>query len=247
MRGITVILLLLPNGMLGTQPCDDWLQAAKIKPGPGCLERCVSIPVGMETFFCHRECKKFCALTPSPILKWRSKIKDGRPKDWYPKIEKSKKWTVSEIEKALATLKELPEKLTSSVKGFYRMDSSIFGDNPGREDNGNVILYDSAFGEKYTLSRVVAHESSHNWFESMSQKDRDSYLSSAQWKRYAKDENYRSDRPRQAFVSPRGMESPGEDFALNAEHYLYDPEKLKKISPRVYEWFERNYGSWLHL
>jgi hypothetical protein len=49
------------------------------------------------------------------------------------------------------------------------------------------------------------------------------------------------------FVEIDGRQSPEEDFANNAEYYLFEPALLKKASPKIFSWIEKNLGSLLKL
>jgi hypothetical protein len=177
----------------------------------------------------------------------RSKLKNNPPKNWHPRIEKSKKWETGEIRRVVQALEVLPDNLKAMTKAIYRMDSSMFGDNPGRETEEGIALYDSAFGQKYILGNVVAHELSHSWFKKLSQTELTSFLKAAQWRKETASSLFRVGRPKELFLNDHGRESPGEDFAIDVEYYLFYPEQLKRVTPRVYEWLGDQYGSWLRL
>ncbi len=49
------------------------------------------------------------------------------------------------------------------------------------------------------------------------------------------------------FVESDGKTSPEEDFANNAEYFLFDPNVLKVKSPKMFEWLLKNLGPKLHL
>lgn len=44
------------------------------------------------------------------------------------------------------------------------------------------------------------------------------------------------------FVKPDGKISPAEDFANNVEYFLYDPKKLKDVTPHAYTWIKNHFG-----
>ncbi len=247
MVGLMVCLYCFISISAVADPCVDWFRSSKLKPSPRCDERCATLAIGMGTFSCPMRCKEFCASKPDNCSVLRSKLKNDRPKNWIPKYEKSKKWTPAETERVLGTLQALPEKLQSMLKALHRMDSSAFGDNSGKETEEGIVLYDSAFGDKYVLGRVVAHEISHTMFRKLSDTEKSSYFEAAQWRQESAKSRPRVGRPKETFLSDHGRDSVGEDFAINVEYYLFDPERLKKVTPRVYEWLKARYGDWLHL
>jgi hypothetical protein len=246
MKGVLLLSFLIAELIVAADPCVDWFRESGLKPGPQCLVKCATLSVGMATFSCPQRCKEFCG-KPSPCAALGTKLKDGRPKGWIPKIEKTKKWTPEERQRAIRALSSLPEELQVYVKGFYRMDASFLGDNPGEQKKGNIALYDSAFGDKYVLPQVMAHELSHSLYDRLLKKDRASFLDAADWRKSSRGNQNRVGRPKETFIKPHGMDSPSEDFSIDIEYYLFDPERLKKVTPRVYDWIQTNYGSWLRL
>lgn len=89
---------------------------------------------------------------------WNPKLKSGFPEGWLRQDENSKPWTEEEKERVLEALESIPEYLWEKIEGIYRMgkDSSGSG-NPGASENGKIVLYDSAFSNKYNLAHVLAH------------------------------------------------------------------------------------------
>lgn len=49
------------------------------------------------------------------------------------------------------------------------------------------------------------------------------------------------------YVEEDGKSSREEDFANNIEHFLYDSDKLKKITPSAYDWIKKHYGEQFKL
>ncbi len=41
--------------------------------------------------------------------------------------------------------------------------------------------------------------------------------------------------------------SPEEDYANNLEYFIYNPDKLKQVTPNAYEWIKKRFGPKLKL
>jgi hypothetical protein len=44
------------------------------------------------------------------------------------------------------------------------------------------------------------------------------------------------------YIEVDGKNSHEEDYANNLEHFLYDPDKLKKVTPSAYDWIKKRFG-----
>lgn len=51
-----------------------------------------------------------------------------------------------------------------------------------------------------------------------------------------------STRRKTGFVEEDGKTSIQEDFANNIEYFLYNPDKLKSLTPSIYNWIKTKYG-----
>jgi hypothetical protein len=186
----------------------------------------------MSTFTCTNQCEEYCGQScKSRLVELEKKLLNEKPPDW-PLAEKSAKWSSSEKKSATEALTTIPNELVKSENwNLFRMERSV--DHPNPASNGNtrpssIVLYNSAFGGKYNLSRVLSHEFAHIYYENLSPEDKEDYQLTMNWfKANPKGDNWVSRN--NGFVSEDGKRSPEEDFANNLEFYLYDAEKLKKI------------------
>lgn len=171
---------------------------------------------------------------------WLSKFVDSRPEAWPHRLEKSKEWTTEEIERVLQAICELPaEAWRTSKYKIHRMTQSKDGKNPATSADGIVVLYDSAFDRKSTLSRVLAHEFAHEIYNGLIEDKALEYRLATNWlaakeksgkiKYYSRKDDY---------VADDGRVSPEEDFANNVEFFLFDPQKLSKTTPHAFRWIK---------
>jgi len=90
-----------------------------------------------------------CRLNPRGYEQWHQRLSNGRPKVWgYPR-EKTKKWTVEEIERVLESIAALPQQLLElDGAKVHRMEKSVHQGNPATSNYDDVTLYDLAFEHK---------------------------------------------------------------------------------------------------
>ncbi|MBK9294975.1 MAG: hypothetical protein IPM57_11150 [Oligoflexia bacterium] len=174
---------------------------------------------------------------------WKDSFLNSIPIGWPHKNEKDIKWKVDEIERILEALDSLPSFL-SNLKGvkIYRMKKSSEPNNPGTSAiNGNIIvLYDEAFKSK-NFSRVLSHELAHQLYNSLDSVDRDAYNLVAGARKFSSGNKYYLEHRSSGYVAEDGKMSINEDFANNIEYYIFEPKKLKKVTPGVYEYFQKTY------
>ncbi len=174
----------------------------------------------------------------------QKRFKKGNPKDWPHRNEKPGVWTDSEKEQMIEALEGLPEFLLSDrIEGFYRLKKSKDFPNPASHAEGIIAIYDSAFANPSGLERILAHEFIHQSYKDLSEKERQDYRRATGW-------HYKVEPDRQfywvgrkdGYIADDGKTSHEEDFANNLEHFLYDPDKLKKVTPSAHEWIKKKYG-----
>jgi hypothetical protein len=185
-----------------------------------------------------------CRQKPESYVFWQENFKDQRPEKWPYKNEKTKKWTLEETERVLEAICELPKELwNKSNYKIYRMDKSKDGGNPATSSENILILYDSAFSEKYNLSRVIAHEFAHEIYNKLDHKIKGEYQAPMGWitVRHAGTDFVISSR-KENYVADDGLASPEEDFANNVEFFLFDTKKLQKITPKAFEWINKHFS-----
>ena len=49
-------------------------------------------------------------------------------------------------------------------------------------------------------------------------------------------------RRKESYIEDDGGSSHEEDYANNLEHFLYNPDKLKKVTPEAYAWIRKHFG-----
>lgn len=208
--------------------CVAWFKQNNISPNnKNCLDECVVLPADMATYMCSIQCEHDSF--------WKNKILDGRPKSWEPPTEKSSAWTDEEKEKLQNLLDQLPEVFKKiSFNGFYRMQRSSSIGNPGStsESGLEIVIYNSAFERpEVSIDRVVTHELAHVIFLNFQKNERDNYKNELGWSKFTTGQI----RPG-TFINSGAKDSPDEDFANNIEYFLFQPEDLKTIVPKAYNW-----------
>lgn len=183
-----------------------------------------------------------CALNPPGFDFWSPKIKQNKPESWPNKDEVFKKWTTEEVEKILAALGRLPDELkTDLVKGIYRFRKSKFHPNAGSQWDGDIVLYDNAFESERKLTQILAHELAHLLYARLSTQDIDDYGFALGWGKVTRGSATKLRRSC-CFVQEDGKISPDEDFSNNIEYFLFESDKLKKVTPSAYDWIKRKFG-----
>jgi hypothetical protein len=177
---------------------------------------------------------------------WAFRLKSGFPPGWENKTERPTQWTEEQRERVLEALGELPEALRkASLKGIYRLSKSIFHPNPASDDNeGIMVLYDSAFDKGQRLARIVAHELAHETYVALGRSSQTSYRKALGWKFEYEPESRKFLYKERAgnFVADDGRQGPMEDFANNLEYYLFEPNVLKGKTPKAFDWMKKHFG-----
>lgn len=179
----------------------------------------------------------------------QKRFKKGVIKNWPHRIEKSGVWTESEKEQMIEALEGLPEFLLSDrIEGLYRLKKSKDFPNPASHAEGIIAVYDSAFANPNRLERILAHELIHQSYKDLSEKERQDYRRATGWKlEIEPDGNFYWVGRKDGYIADDGKASHEEDFANNLEHFLYEPDKLKKVTPSAYEWINKKYRNKLKL
>jgi len=78
----------------------------------------------------------------------------------------------------------------------------------------------------------MAHELAHRLYQQLPENEKADYRSENGWYNIARNgEAAKWYCVRKSFVDPDGGNSPDEDFSNNVEYYLFNPLKLKQVSP----------------
>lgn len=157
--------------------------------------------------------------------------------------EKIKKWTESDIQKLIDALEEIPDfLLTPNLKGFYRFSKSKHYPNPAVSAEDVIALYDTAFKSSKNLGQILTHELAHINYKELKQKNQLDYGHATGWRYNIENDNklYLEGR-KSGYIAEDGRTSVEEDYANNLEHFLYSPDKLKKVTPEAYNWFNKTY------
>lgn len=225
--------------------CLDWFRDSGVLPNSkDCPIKCNLIDMDMNTFMCPNRCDEFCKPAPKckPDPFWLKQIRSGRPEGWPNDSEMSAPWTTGDREILASALGQLPGDFkTKNLKGIFRMKKSIEIINPGTTTDGAIALYDRAFGGPFSLGRVVAHELAHLYYSAMKQDQQRGYLNLAGWEFQGRGRPMKPNEDRQ-FVNKDAMSSPEEDFAHNVDTYLFEPNRLKSLSPKIFKWVENHFS-----
>ncbi len=188
-----------------------------------------------------------CANNPKGYDVWNSKIKNGRPDSWPRTNEKSQQWTTEEKERVIEAIASLPsELLNTGIRGVFKMERCEELDgNPASKYGDDLVLYDSAFDSDKNLAQIISHELAHQYYEKMLDQDQYGYRQSSGWYDLAnpgKPHQYASLRKDSEFTRRNAKDNPEEDFSVNIESYLFQPESLKKSVPGAYDWIRQRFG-----
>jgi len=80
--------------------------------------------------------------------------------------------------------------------------------------------------------QLTAHELAHVLFLNLSAKEEKTYRKSLGWDKNPDGTSKRAGK----FVDQDGQDSVEEDFANNIESFLFEPERLKSVTPAAHEW-----------
>lgn len=187
----------------------------------------------------------YCKDYSAAYLFVKDLFQNEKPKNWPHEPENLRKWTEAEKERLIEAMENIPDALLSkNLKGIYRMDKSKAGKNPATSSEGALVLYDSAFSKSMTLDRIIAHELAHQIFRDSDLDIQDNYRKNSGWT-LVSDKNLKFFWiPRkEGYVAEDGKNASDEDYANNIEYYLYEPDKLKKVTPKAYDWIKTKFGS----
>jgi hypothetical protein len=226
--------------------CPLWFQASKIAPqAQDCFIQCGLIKTNMSNYMCSLRCGEFCNKTVGNCKldeQWNVKIKTGRPISWDVKSEKEIDWSEAEKMKVRNVFSSFSSDFKDiGFEGAYRFKKSAQLGNPASSDGSSIVLYDLAFSSQYALERIIVHELGHIIFSRYKTSSMiRSYLKKSLWTLNAATDksSVEYSTERRNFVEADGRDSPEEDFANNFEHYFFDPENLKKISPDIFNWMK---------
>ena len=202
---------------------------------------------GDGVFVSSTEVRAHCQSNPPSFTVWSPRLKSGIPPKWEHPTEKAKLWTEDERGRVLEALSLLPNSLlVDSVQGIYRLiQFKEYAANPAAGFENNIALYDPAFQTRQNLTRILAHEFAHKLYRHFYDIDRgQEYARIADWKSYTNPKTAEKViyTFRDQFVEEDGSFGPDEDFSNNIEYFLFEPKKLKKVSPKIYDWIEKKYG-----
>lgn len=191
----------------------------------------------------------YCKKYTYPYEYAQKRFKKGVPKDWPHGVEKPGVWTESQKEQISEAVEGLPEFLLSDrVEGFYRLKKSKDYPNPASHADGIIVIYDSAFTSLRGIKRILAHELIHQSYKDLSEKEQQDYRRVTGWHyKVEPDRQFYWAGRKDGYIADDGRISHEEDFANNLEHFLFDSDKLKKVTPNAYEWIKKKYGDKLKL
>jgi hypothetical protein len=196
------------------------------------------------TFVRATQVSKSCRERTKEYDFWFGRLKDGPPPSWPHKAEKSAQWTDDERQRVLEALGELPEELwDQTIKGIYRLKRSKDHPNPSSYGGSMIVLYDNAFGEDRRLARLIAHEIAHHKYAKFENEDiGTSYRRATGWRPEIKGRDFYWTGRKDGYVEEDGAREPDEDFANNLDHFLFDPERLQKVTPKAYDWIKKQFS-----
>lgn len=189
--------------------------------------------------------KAHCNANQAGYDVWLPRLKDGLPSDWPRKGEAGKAWTDEERERALEALGFLPKELVpKQIEGVFRSVRSLDPSNPASNDSqGRIVIYDSIFDGNRNLSKILSHEFAHRFYAQMNEEDRKDYNYATGWINLGSDSQPDWSYSRRQGIETDSWTSPTEDFGNNVENFLFNPERLKAVSPNAYNWISKRFGA----
>lgn len=188
--------------------------------------------------------RAYCRKNPRGYKDWHQRLSNKRPKVWGYKEEKSKKWTVEEIQRMFNALSVLPDTLIE-LKGVkvHRMQQSKFLGNPATSNLKNITVYDQGFRHKDSLAQILSHELSHVLYSLLKASEKLEFRLSAQWESKKKNGfEYFKASAHKKFIKGDSRISIEEDFANHIEYFLFKHRVLQKTSPGAYKWIKERFG-----
>jgi hypothetical protein len=166
-----------------------------------------------------------------------TQFKDDPIPGWVNKGETFKKWNRPEIQTILDLLPKLPPWAKVGLYTFRRADKSIHQGNAATSEltKKTIIFYDAFFTYKDKLG-AIGHEASHFVFQELTNPDISEFEKLSGWKIETKGRKVYVVPPSNLLMPDSAIDSE-EDFTNHAEIYISNPDKLKKINPRIYEFF----------
>lgn len=193
---------------------------------------------GDGTLVSASDVKGHCRRNTSDYTSWYPRLRNDLPKFRGPENYEPVSWSVEETERVLEVLDGIPTLLKKLGPEFiFRARKAPVPGNPASTNLGSLFLYDVAFEPEFNLAQVMTHEFAHGLYESLSAFELGTFLSAGKWRTgQGSRKTPRVGRPESEFIRRDGMLSPAEDFADDVATYIYQPKKLKEISPSIYGW-----------
>jgi hypothetical protein len=231
---LILTFMLVVSDLEASDDCLKWFQKSGADPkSKACEITCSAIPVDMDTFTCPSQCHQFCKKCKIDLF-WSKKLSASPSPFSFLSMEEKNKVTLS--------LSHLPKDwkpiaLKAIVKGSSGWDitSPL---NAATSSEEFIILYDRAFSASEDLTRVLFHEVVHFLLEEMWSTHFRNFKREFGWSAIAKEGKYRAGD----FVDIDGKLSPEEDFANSIEFFEFEPSSLRRVSPNIFRWVEKNLG-----
>lgn len=227
--------------------CLDWFARTKIAVSDsGCVSKCSASSVDLGTFNCTDRCDELCRPVTNCEMYRKGigeSLIDSSPQNWGDISEKVKPWTAQEKRLAINAMMTLPRKLVERSRfRIHRTRIAKFKDNPAASTGDSILLYDRAFRSPPPLARVLAHELAHVYWNDMTVDEKRAYRIAANWIRLEPSGKLVPGRAAATFAESDGTISMTEDFANNVEYLLFDPQKLKALTPSLFAWLRTTLG-----
>ena len=178
--------------------------------------------------------KTHCRAKFPHVEDWQDKFTDKALSEWPNKQESFKSWSQLEKEVVLKFLNEQP-KVFRDFNGitFLRGIKSISKGNPASSVKklNAIALFDDFFNSK-EKSQILSHEFSHLYMVELNEEKVTELTYEMGWRLKNGVEFIRLDS--YPLVKEDSGVDISEDLANHFELYLHKPDKLKKISPEVF-------------
>ncbi len=167
-------------------------------------------------------------------------FQDGDAPNWKNK-ESFKHWNIKEKKLVLGLLGSLPKWLDISDYKYYRAAKSIYTKNPASSDviSKSIVIYDQFFNSADQKS-IINHEAAHNLYQNLSASDLTKFGELAGWEIQIIDRKIYKMPPKKLLLPDSNVDQE-EDFSNHIEVYIKDQSRLKKLNPKIFQFFQERY------
>ena len=233
MKGFLIILIILKLSESEAHECKWW----QIKYSATIVDK----HLRQGTSVREHPRKEYCKNKWPNADIYIKQFKDIPISSWPNKGELFKKWKQNEMQVLLEILPKLPAWAKIENYYFHRADKSVYSGNLATSEipQKSIILYDLFFKYPDKLG-AIGHEASHFLFPKLLPADIAEFETLSGWDIEIKNGKVYALPPKKP-LKPDSVIDKEEDFTNHMELYISSPNKLKKINPKIFDFFSTRY------